>query len=828
MSTVDETLAIGTRHHQAGQLALAEQAYRQVLSVEPNHPHALHQLGMLAMQARRFDAAVELFTQALRGERAQPAFHANLGEAYRMSGKPEMALECYRRALKLQPRLAPVQRSLGNLLHEQGKLDEAAAALRDALRMLPDDVPARARLGRVLEDQKKFADAEICFRRVLRSEPQSAEAHFNLASSLRGQSRLEEAAASYRTALSLKPDFAEAHNNLGTILRDLKQLDEAAEHFRAAMRLKPDNSAAYINFALLESDRNRLDEAVALLAKALEIDPDSLVARHSLGTVLQKQGKIPEAATCFQEVLRRDPNHAPSHLSLGYLYSRVRDSEKAIARCQEALRLDPDNPEAYNNMGVAWAADGHHDEAIADLRRALELRPDFAMAHSNLAISLQSLGLLDEALEHHRRAISLGDAGAGPHSNLLYALNYHPASTPETLFAEHRAWAERWADPLTAASPPHSNDRAPDRWLRLGYVSPHFRAHAVNFFVEPILHCHDPAKFETFCYSDVEHEDETTARLRSYVLHWRETQNLSDEQLAEQVRADKIDILVDLTGHIHGGRRMLMFARKPAPIQVAYIGYQNTTGMRAMDYRLTDAYSDPPGVTDRWHTEKLARLPRLFYCYLPSPDAPRVERSPALTAGHVTFGSVNSFMKVNQDVLKTWAEILLRVTRSRLILRADMTASLRQRLLETFAALGVEADRLELVNRLPRAQYLELIQRMDIHLDPFPFDGHTTTCDCLWQGVPVVTLTGQSYVSRYGASGIAAMGLDELIAESRDAYVDIAVALAGDLARLEGLRSTLRDRMGASPIVDFGGFTANLEAEYQRMWRDWAAASHQG
>jgi predicted O-linked N-acetylglucosamine transferase (SPINDLY family) len=658
----------------------------------------------------------------------------------------------------------------------------------------------------------------------LRSEGDSAEAHFNLASSLRGQNRLEEAAAVYRAALKLNPDYAEAHNNLGTILNDLKQADAAEHHYREAIRLKPDHSAAHINLGLLRQVQGRLDEATAALGRALELDPDSVAGRHGLGTVLQKQGKMSEAAACFQEVLRRDPNHVASHLSLGYLYQRVKRSQDAIARCQEALRVDPDNPDAYNNMGVAWASDGHHDEAIACLRRAIELRPGFAMAHSNLAYSLQSLGLLDEAIESHRRAIELPEVVAGPHSNLLYALNYHPGYDADTLFAEHCAWAARWADPLTAASPPHTNDRTPDRWLRLGYVSPHFRAHAVNFFVEPILACHDRSQFETFCYSDVESEDDTTRRLRGYVLHWRDTRSDSDEQLCEQVRRDGIDILVDLTGHLLGGRRMLLFARKPAPIQVSYIGYQNTTGMRAMDYRLTDAYADPAGVTDRFHTEKLVRLPRLYYCFLPSPDAPRVVALPALAAGHVTFGSVNNFMKVTPDALQAWAEILLRVPRSRLILRADMTDSLRQRLLETFARHGVAADRLELVNRLPRQQYLELIQRMDIALDPFPFNGHTTTCDCLWQGVPVVTLSGQTYASRFGGSGLAAMQLHELIADSRDAYLEIAAALGNDLPRLAHLRSTLRDRMAASPLLDFGGFTQNLETEYQRMWRRWCGS----
>ncbi len=357
-----------------------------------------------------------------------------------------------------------------------------------------------------------------------------------------------------------------------------------------------------------------------------------------------------------------------------------------------------------------------------------------------------------------------------------------------------------------------------------GCASATFRptfAHAVNFFVEPILASHDHQQFEIFCYSDVDEPDDTTARLRTYADHWRQVRGRKNEDVAAMVRDDQIEILVDLTGHITGGERMLLFARKPAPVQITYIGYQNTTGMQAMDYRITDDYSDPPGQTDALHTEKLWRLPTTFFCYQPSTYAPPVGPSPAASNGYVTFGSVNAFTKVTPQVLETWAEILRRVPEARLVIRADMTESLHARLRETFAGLGIAPDRLELVNRLPRPKYLELIARLDVALDPFPFNGHTTTCDCLWQGVPVVTLSGQSYVSRFGGSGLATLGLTELITHSPDEYIQTAVALANDHERLADYRSTLRERMAASPLLDFKTFTANLEAAYRQMWRQW-------
>jgi predicted O-linked N-acetylglucosamine transferase (SPINDLY family) len=357
----------------------------------------------------------------------------------------------------------------------------------------------------------------------------------------------------------------------------------------------------------------------------------------------------------------------------------------------------------------------------------------------------------------------------------------------------------------------------------VGYVSPYFTDHAVNFFVEPILRSHDRAQFEVFAYSDVAAPSATTHRLQSVVDHWRDTTHISDEQFSEQVRRDQIDILVDLTGHI-GGSRLLAFARKPAPVQVTYIGYQNTTGMRAMDYRLTDDYADPLGHTEALHTEALVRLPRSFFCYLPSPDAPSVGPLPALRNGYVTFGSFNNFQKIHAEVLKAWADILRQVAGARLVMIVGHAPQAAERVHEFFASRGIERERVELVPRLSREEYLRRIASVDVALDPFPFNGHTTTCDCQWQGVPVVTLSGSTYLSRFGGSGLATLGLDDWIATSPEQYVAIAVAKAADLAGLATLRDSLRDRMAASALLDHAGFTRRLETAYRTLWAAWCGA----
>ncbi len=686
MATIPEKLALGTRHHQAGQLTEAEKIYHQVLELDPGNAHALHQLGMLALQARRFEAAAELIDKAIRADRSQAAFYGNLAEAYRHLGKLSEAIDCYRKALTLRPDLARVHAMLGTVYHTQGRLEEAGAELREALRLKPNDIDARSQLGQVLHDQGKLVEAEACFRRILRTDPNSADAAFHL------------------------------------------------------------------------------------------------------GTVFQTQRKLPEAVDCYRAALASNPKHA----------------------------------DAYSYLGYCLNDQGKRDEAIACLRRAVELNPDLAVAYNTLAVALHAVGRADEAIANYRRAVEISPDASGIHSNLLYALNFHSDQDAEALFAEHKAWGERHADPLTALSAPHPNNRTLQRRLRIGYVSPHFMNHAVNFFSEPILASHDHSRYEVFCYSSVAAPDETTARLRGLADHWREIGQLTDQQAADLVRQDEIDILVDLAGHI-GENRLLVFAFKPAPIQVTYIGYQNTTGMQAMEYRLTDDYSDPPGLTDPFYTEKLVRLPQRFFCYLPSSDAPPVGPLPALSCGKITFGSFNNFMKVTPQVLDAWVRLLERVPNSRLIILVDVEDSVKQSLAEVFARYGIETHRLTLANRRSRGEYLELIGRVDIALDPFPFNGHTTTCDALWQGVPVVTRSGTSYASRFGGSALATLGLGELISHSEEQYLQIAAVLAGDIPRLERLRGGLREQMANSPLVDCVSFTRNLEAEYRRMWSTWCS-----
>jgi predicted O-linked N-acetylglucosamine transferase (SPINDLY family) len=435
-------------------------------------------------------------------------------------------------------------------------------------------------------------------------------------------------------------------------------------------------------------------------------------------------------------------------------------------------------------------------------------------------MTLKDMGLLDESIAELRTALRLQPSYLDAHSNLLYTLHCHPGEEPASIFAEHVAWGRRYGDPLAGAIRPHGNERAPERRLRIGYVSPDFRSHVVGLFMLPILEAHDPAGFEVLCYGSGRAQDATTGRIRERAA-WRDIVGLGDAEAAELIRRDAVDLLVDLTGHT-AGHRLLLFARKPAPVQVTYLGYPGTTGLAAMDYRITDAHADPPGLTDRLYTETLVRLPDTAWCYAPPPDAPAVGRGPAADGRALTFGSFNNLAKLTGTMLGLWAEILRAVPGSRLLLKnaGFGSATARQRVRAALAAEGIEPKRVELRGPvLTPAGHLAAYAGVDIALDTYPYHGTTTTCEALYMGVPVVSLAGQTHVSRVGASLLANVGLTELVASSPDEYVQRAVGLARDGRRLSALRGSLRGLLERSALMDAGRFTRHLEQAYRDMWQ---------
>ena len=536
-----------------------------------------------------------------------------------------------------------------------------------------------------------------------------------------------------------------------------------------------------------------------------------------------RAGDLGRAESLLHQVLAQRPNDLEVIYGLAEIGFHTGRPDLVIAMMRRCIALDPNDGGSYHNLGNALRSKGEHDDAIAALNVAIRLMPNPADAHNTLGLTLKDLGRMDEAVAAFRRAISFNPAMAIAHSNLLLFSNYQPDIGPEELFAEHRRWAKDRETPLRSGIRANLNDRDPERKLRIGYVSPDLRQHSVAYFLLPLLENRDRDQFHVTAYSNSFVADEVSGRIQRSVDAWCSIAGAPDEQVAERIRADRIDILVDLAGHT-ADHRLQVFARKPAPVQITWVGYPGTTGLDAMDYRCSDPLVDPPGDATRLSSEQVLLLPRSMWCYVPLSGAPSVGPLPALNTPGVTFGSFNNFGKISSATLDMWAEILRRTPGSRLVLKnvAMRSPAVMNQAKQHFVNRGINDDQLQLM--IPDQSLLDHLNQynhIDISLDTFPYHGTTTTCEALWMGVPSITLEGPNHASRPGVSLLSNVGLSDLIAKTPQEYVDTAVRLAGDRPRLAEMRAGLRQRMLESPLMDGPLFARDMEACYRQAWRTW-------
>jgi protein O-GlcNAc transferase len=515
--------------------------------------------------------------------------------------------------------------------------------------------------------------------------------------------------------------------------------------------------------------------------------------------------------------------------ALGLLVERgavaQRAGQRGLARqlYLQAFAIDAKNPDVLHLLGVLSHQERNYDDAIELIGEAIALRPGVADFHMNIAVAYFARGQTGESIAMSREALRLRPVYPKAHANLLFALIFSNA-TPAEILEEHQRWYLSDLLPALQPSPPAQNRREPGRRLRVAYVSADFREHVVARFVEPLFAHHNKLEFEVFAYDGGDAAGVVNQRLSAFTDHWRLIHGRSDDEVAELIRGDGIDILIDLSGHTLGGR-LGVFARGPAPVQAAYLGYPSTSGVPAIGCRITDSVCDPPGLTEAHYVERLARLQQCPWCYQPPLEIAPVPALPALANGHITFGSFNQPAKLQPEVLELWSRVLQAVPGSHLLMAPTPPGFTRQRYLEIFAAQGIAAARIEFEARMPLPEYQALRGRVDIALDSFPMNGGSTTCETLYMGVPIVTLLGQRFASRTGASMLTAMGLQEFIAHSPEQYLAIAVALAADLPRLAALRGGMRARMLASSLMDGARCTRSLEALYRGLWTDWCAST---
>jgi protein O-GlcNAc transferase len=562
----------------------------------------------------------------------------------------------------------------------------------------------------------------------------------------------------------------------------------------------------------------RFGQAIELYRQALTLTPHDAEASFLLGLALFQFGQVREAIGQVRRAIELDPDVAEYHCDLSRFLFAANDIDGALSAAEKALELRPDFPEGLFNLGNSLCRKEMFDEGTHAYRRVIALRGDDPDGLNNLGMAFFNIGRIDEAVACFDRILARNPNDAAAHSNRIYALHFHPDWDADAIGRELARWNEQHARRLKPRDLTYENDRSLDRPLRIGLVSADLREHVVGWNIWPLLKEHDPQRFQIFCYSAVRNPDGMTRELKSYAFAWREILGESDERAAQMIREDRIDILVDLSLHT-GGNRLLIFARKPAPIQVTYLAYPGSSGLETMDYRFSDRFLDLKDEAAQY-SERTIWLGGSYWCYRPGGACPEIVPPPVDSQGVVTFGCLNQFQKISASGRELWQRIMLSVPGSRLIVHAPR-GECRVKFVESFERGGVSANRIEFVERVGWAEYIQTYQRIDIALDPLPYGGGITTCDALWMGVPVVTLRGRTGVGRGATSILSHLQLRQLIAGFADEYLSIAKALAGDAGLLSEMRFFLRKRMSDSPLLDPAEFRREIESAFAEMGKRW-------
>ncbi len=778
MASILNSLERGLEEHRSGRLDRAESLYRQILNHDPANPDALHLIGVLAWQQGRFDQSVLYVERAIQGNGTQATFHYSLGNAWHSLGNLDRAIQSYSAAVNLN----------------EGHFD------------------ASLNLGNVLQKAGRHAEAADIYRGILAVKPDYPEAWNNLGNAACNLGQPEESLTYYLQALQLRLQYPEALVNLGNALQQLGRNAEAVTRYQEALAMWPESHEVWNNLGNAQQNLELYDEAFASYEQGLLRNPLYAPLYSNLGNTLRRMGRYREARACIEKALSLDRNLVEAHNTLGVVMQALGDRVRASQCFHEALRIKPDYGELYANLGNLAREEGRFEDAASCFRRGLQLAPRMPSMHNNLGTVLGDCGLYREAAAAFQNAMQLAPGYSAAHSNYLFYLHYDPEITPEQVSSEHRKFS-----PQIKGAPFVHSSRRPGP-LRIGYVSSDFRLHSVAYFVEPILANHRSNQgLEFYCYADVQKPDETTHHFQALAAdRWRNIHGVADRETARMIFDDGIDILIDLGGHT-GNNRLPVFAYKPAPVQAAWIGYPNTTGLSAIDYRFTDAWCDPEGQTEQLHSEKLIRLPMGFNCYQAPHGAPAV----ATRTGAVTFGSFNALVKLSPQLISLWSQVLLAVPGSRLCLKSKplVEQSVRYRILDQFAQCGVEPNRVDLHPTIPsREGHLGAYGLVDIALDTYPYNGTTTTCEALWMGVPVLTLTGRTHVSRVGTSLLSRCGMEAWIARDEHHFVQLAIEKAAAIDKLRAGRAAVRE--AARALTDASRFTQQLEQTLKEIALD--------
>lgn len=796
--------------HQAGHLDQARAAYIHILQTNPDHAEATHFLGMLEHHAGNGQLGLKHLYKSVEIAKNIGYFYSNLGNTLKDLGFLKEAIQAYQQGIQIDPNFVITRYNLARLWGQQGNLAEAIQELDNAIKIDASFVEAWKLLGKFQNQSGQPHQAKVSLQQAILLRPQDPELWFHLSECHNALAEWEHSRKALEQALKTKPHFPEAINNLGLVFKELGKFEEARRCFQQAIQMDPGFLDPLNNLGQLAREKGRKEESWNLHQQALRLNPQDAQSHFCLANLLVDLGKLELAVEHFQKALQIRPNFPQALNNLGNVLMSLKRNDEARDVFEEAIGSKPDFYEAHANLGNLNKEIGFPDLAEKAILEAIRLKPDFAAGYSNLGNAYFDQGKFELALEHYRKGIELGQDTGDFVSNYLFCLNYGPDFSDQWVAEEHNRLCKEKFGHLRSHEP-FALAPNPRKRLRIGYVSPDFGAHPVARFMHPILKHHDRSRFEVFVYSLRYLKDPVTRICQQEVENWRDHYGSDDEELAQAIRKDRIDVLFDLVMHSRDCRPRL-FARKPAPVQIAYLAYPGTTGLPTMDYRITDPFLDPPEPDQGPFIEVPKRMPNSWWCYMPPLETsiPTPGESPFSQNGYITFGCLNNFIKVHDVIKEKWAQILRNHPESKIIIHVKK-GNHRKNLINFFEERGISAKRIEMIGYQDTLPYFETYLKIDIALDTYPFAGGTTTCDALYMGIPVVTWSGNRIVSRGGESILRTIGHPEWIAKSGEDYVQKATELAAQKERLGHLRKSLRETMLQSPLMDAKRFTKHFE-----------------
>ncbi len=790
IATIEQTFQQAVTCHHAGQLHEAECLYHIILQTQPYHTDAKHNLNILKEQLEQATTGLPSFKAALEANPEQSQHWLNYIDALILTGQMDDA-----RKILQQGRQFGLEGEKVDVLTERLENNHQEIVIRQST-----ETAAAPKSNASLSHKAP--------------PPEQIDALIDLFN----KERHAEAISLAQQMTQNFPHDDFGWKALGTLYKQIGQAVDALIPLQRAVELSPNDAETLNNLSITYQELGHIDKAEISCRQALQINANFAEALNTLGIILNDQGRFVEAEASYRQALQIKPNYTSALNNLSNILDELGRHDEAVKTCLQILEIDPNYAPVYLPLSNILQAAGRLDEAEKYLRKALAIRPEFFVAYNNLGNTIQDLGRLDEAEACFRQSLEIKPDYEPAFRNLLFSSNYHPDKTSAEIFKTYQEYDEKFASPLQKEWRAHDNNRTIDRRLKVGYVSPDFKKHSVQYFLEPLLAHHNKQAFEIYAYAELTQEDAVTARLKSHVDHWIPTRGLSNIALAERIRADGIDILVDLAGHT-GKNRLQVFARKPAPVSVSWLGYGYTTGLKAIDYFLTDVTTVPHG-SEPFFAEKPCRIATPSFCYRPNEDMGNISSLPASTNGYITLGTLTRAIRINHRTIRVWSSILNQIKHARLVIDSKdfREKPMQDSLAKKFAAYGVERERLAIGCHSPP---WDVLRSIDIGLDCFPHNSGATLFETLHMGIPYVTLAGRPSLGRLGSCILQGVGHPEWIANSEDEYVSKVIALANDTSRLSQIRDTLRKQMEDSPLRDEASFALKVEAAYRSLWKNW-------